>query len=349
MHQLTCSCFLLPFLGRLFLLALPFLLGICLPSRWSPLFPLHALTLIHLSVAEVQLVPALTLFSHDLVLWTDGSVPFPYGKSSSCVLATSFLCGTEATLSFSAGPVCSSFSAEACAILHARCWSRQHQQVCHFSSVLLSDSRFVLATLSSPPCFLLPESLWQIWQKLPSLSSFSIRLQWVPGHLFLPGNNVTDELARRGALLSPSAIPCSLCPLISCIHSLFSNCRHTVSTKFFDKQVPSISIEELVLPGHSRFVFSRLCCNGYSLLLSSYLSRIGRIENSSCSACGPLSQDTSHLILHCPATESLCLSLFGDSLSLRPLVQTLGSCPASGVPWSFAMPQSLGKRSGKQQ
>ena len=41
-------------------------------------------------------------------------------------LANCSLCGTEATLSFSAGPVCSSFSAEACAILHALCWSRQH-------------------------------------------------------------------------------------------------------------------------------------------------------------------------------------------------------------------------------
>ena len=61
---------------------------------------------------------------HDLVLWTDGSVPFPFGKGGSGVLANCLLCGTEATLSFSAGPVCSSFSVEACAILHALCWSR---------------------------------------------------------------------------------------------------------------------------------------------------------------------------------------------------------------------------------
>ena len=69
---------------------------------------------------------------HDLVLWTDGSVPFPFGKGGFCILANCSLCGTEATLSFSAGPVCSSFSAEGCAILHALCWSRQHHQVCHF-------------------------------------------------------------------------------------------------------------------------------------------------------------------------------------------------------------------------
>ena len=64
------------------------------------------------------------LLIHDLVLWTDGFVPFPFGKSGSGELANCSLCGTEAILCFSAGPVCSSFSAEACAILHALCWSR---------------------------------------------------------------------------------------------------------------------------------------------------------------------------------------------------------------------------------
>ena len=115
------------------------------------------------------------------------------------------------------------------------------------SLLLLSDSHSVLATPSSSQSFLLPESLWQIWQELSSLSSCSIRLQWVPRHLFLPGNDANDKLARWIALLVFSAIPCSLFPLISHIHfCLFSEWRHTVSSKFFDTQVPLISTKELV-------------------------------------------------------------------------------------------------------
>ena len=118
----------------------------------------------------------------------------------------------------------------------------------------------------------------------------------------------------------PSAILCSLSSLISRIHSrLFSDWRRIVLSKFFDTQVPSIFTEELVLPHHARCILSRLRCNGHSLLLGSYLSRIGRIESPSCSACGHSSQDIFYLILHCLATDSLRRSLFGDSLSLYDL------------------------------
>ena len=117
------------------MLALPVLFGICPRSRWSPLFPLHALALIPLSLAKVRLSHILTL--SPLMIWYSGQTAL-------------FLF----LLARAAGPVCSSFSAEACAILHALCLSRPYQQVCHFSSLfLLSDSRSVLATLSAPHHF----------------------------------------------------------------------------------------------------------------------------------------------------------------------------------------------------
>ena len=105
---------------------------------------------------------------------------------------------------------------------------------------LLSDSRSVLATLFSPSSFLLPQSL--------SVTVFSLlqfhQATMGPRTLVSSGDDAADELARRRALLVPSAMPCSHSSLISDIHScLFSDCRHTVSSKFFDTQVSSISTE----------------------------------------------------------------------------------------------------------
>ena len=294
------------------------------PFGFDPLLSRQGAALAHLD----------SLSPHDLVLWTDGSVPFAFGKGGSGVLANCSVCGTEATLSFSAGPVCSSFSAEACAILHALCWSRQHQQVCHLSSLLLlSDSRSVLATLSSPPPFGLSQTLWQIWQELSFFSSCSTRLQWIPRHSFLPGNDTADELARRGALLAPSAIPCSLSPLISRIHfRLISDWRRTVSSKFFDTQVPSISNEELVLPRHARCVLSSSLQwtqpSFWFLSLQDWQNRESFLQRLRTPVPGHLSSDSalSSYGLFAPPI------LWRLSVSLRPMIQTLGSCPASGAP-----------------
>ena len=129
------------------------------------------------------------------------------------------LCGTEATLFFSAGQVCLSFSAEACAILQALCWVSPAP-----TSLPLFFSFYLILALSSPLCPLLYLSLYlNLWQELSSFSSCSFRLQWVPGNSFLPCNNSADELARPGALLVLSAIPCSLSSLISRFHSSLSS------------------------------------------------------------------------------------------------------------------------------
>ena len=93
-----------------------------------------------------------------------------------------------------------------------------------------------------------------------------------------------------------------------------------------------------MLPHHARCVLFRLRCNGHRLILGSYPSRIGRI--------GILPAAT---VDTCPRTPliSFCTvqlrTLWRLFFPLRPLVQTLGSCPASGAPWSSAMPPSLGR------
>ena len=256
----------------------------------------------------------------DLVLWTDGSVLFAFGKGGSGVLANCSICGTEATLSFSAGSVCSSFSVKAYAILHALCWFRQHQK----SAIFLLFSYYLTRVLPSPLCPLLHLFFYL------KLCNRSGRNCLLSPPVLSDYNGSPDTRFSRGTtrlmswpdgeryLPPPQYLVVSL--LLSLVSTLvFPDWRHTVSSKVFDTQVPSISTEELVLPRHARCVLSRLRCNEHRLPLGSYLTRIGRIENPSCSAYGHSSQDTSHLILHCPATDSLRRSLFGDSLSLYDL------------------------------
>ena len=137
MRPLTRSCFLLLPLERLFLLAPSPPWNLSSFTVESTLSSPYSCADIPLSHQDVALAHLDSLPPHDLVLWTDSTVPFLFGKGGSHVLANCSLCGTETTLFFSASPVCSSFSAEVCAILQALCWSCQHQQVCRFSSPII--------------------------------------------------------------------------------------------------------------------------------------------------------------------------------------------------------------------
>ena len=103
-----------------------------------PPFSLHAFALIPLSLAKVQLSPTLTLSS--LIIWYSGLTAlflFLLANAALAYLQTALSVALRPLFSFSASPVCSGFSAEACAILHALCWSQQHQQACHFTSPLI--------------------------------------------------------------------------------------------------------------------------------------------------------------------------------------------------------------------
>ena len=95
------------------------------------------------------------------------------------------------------------------------------------------------------------------------------------------------------------------------------------------------SLWRLLLSRSIRNELSRLRCHGHSLLLSSYLHRISRKENSDCSACGHPLQDLNHLLLDCRASEPLRKSIFGSSLSILVYGPDLGVWPDCWVSAEF--------------
>ena len=123
---------------------------------------------------------------------------------------------------------------------------------------------------------------------------------------FTSSNIKTDRLTKRGALLKPFTVPCSLSSLTPRHHSLLLlDCERTAKSKFFIIQIPSVSTEELVLTHYARFVLSRLCFKRVSLLLNSCFSIIGRMENPPCNVYGHLTQGISPFVLLCPASNSI--------------------------------------------
>ena len=159
MCPLTRSCCFLLLLGRLSLLDL---LGICLRSPWSPSFPPHALALISLSFVKVRL--SLTLTLSPLMIWYSELTALLLSlltRAAPAYCPTALYVALRPLFSFRQAQYVqvSLLKPAPFCMLFAGLGSTNKSPT---SLLLLSDSRSVLATLSSPPSFLLPQTLWQI-------------------------------------------------------------------------------------------------------------------------------------------------------------------------------------------
>ena len=172
MHSLTRSCFLLLPLGRLSLLALLHLFETCLSSLWIPPFPLHAPTLIPpLFCQGVALAHLDSLPSYDWCFGQTALFLFLLEKAALAYLPTALSVALRPLFLFQEAQYAQVFplkSALFCKLFGVLCSTNK-------SAIFLPFSTYLTLTLSSSPSFPLPQSLWQIWQELSSLSYF-IRL-----------------------------------------------------------------------------------------------------------------------------------------------------------------------------
>ena len=205
-------------------------------------------------------------------MWTDGSVLSVFGLTGAGVYVTCSKYHTSDFLSFSTGPIASSFTSETFALKQGRDWCTNHLMTCKFQSVVfLTDSQSALSILSSALSYLLPESLWNVWSLASSLSNnTTLKSQWVPSHAGLPGNENANLLAKASASLPTDTFPCPLTPVIAKIlYFQYHNMRRLISHSYLNYQVPKVSSEELLLSHPICYELSCLRCPGHSLLLSS--------------------------------------------------------------------------------
>ena len=135
----------------------------------------------------------------------------------------------------------------------------------------------------------------------------------------------------------PSAIPCSLSPLISRIQFSWTGGvlfhRNSLTHRF--PRFPTRDLRSLV----TLAVFSIM----YAATNRAYcqvLISLGLAESSIFPAVLADARPRTPVISFCTVQLRTLRRL---SVSQRPLIQTLGSCSASGTPWSSAMPPSLGR------
>ena len=273
----------------------------------------------------MRLSPTLSLFF--LTIWYSGQTALAY-------LPTAFFVPLRPLFPFQQAQLVQVFPlklAPFCMLFAGFCSINKLATSLFFSS-------YLTLVLFSPPRPLLRLSFYLKLSGRSGRNCFfsrSIQLQWVPGHLFLPGNDAANALARREALLVPSVIPCSLSPLISRIHCcLFSDWRRTVSSKFFDTQVASISIEELMLNVFF-LVYAATDIAFFSVPISSGLAE------SKILPVAPV--DTRpRILLISLYTVQLRTSCTAHSLATLCLSTTSGPDPGElpwlWGPWSFAMP-----------
>ena len=160
-----------------------------------------------------------------------------------------------------------------------------------------------------------------------------------PRTLVFPGERRGWWAGQRGTLLAPSAIPCSLSLLLS-----------LVSTVFFSRTGGVVSHRNSST--HSFLWFSWGTCASSSRSLCSLSSTLHRTQPSVKLLSLQDWQNRESLIQrlrapvpgHFSSHSALSsyglfapLTLWRLFVSLRPLVQTLGNCPASGAPWFPAM------------
>jgi len=126
--------------------------------------------------------------------------------------------------------------------------------------------------------------------------------------------------SKTGATLPVTHVLCPLASIIAkIIHTRYSLWRRNLPHNSLPCQIHSVSSKELALLRLIRCELSRLRCHGHSLLLSSYICRIKRKENSSCIACGHPLKDMIHLFLDCPVSEPLRRAIFGTTSSIFDL------------------------------
>ena len=268
-----------------------------------------------------------TLPSRATWVWSDGSAEGGTTRGGGGARLT-LASGEEREIRVPAGMLCSSTRAELWALRAAlRCLADLLEHLGPDPVIACTDSRAALALLESGAGAQRSQVGTDIWELLTRITSTDreVRLQWVPAHCGLPGNERADALAKEAAALDQEDVP--VCPraLTQAVSRAANRSlrRHWPDGLFrriwrdraptpvaTDDRRSAVDVHQLRAGhwGHSR----------------QYVHRIGRLPTPACGGCNDASCPAAlcdvcgeeadvpeHVLLRCPSLAGIRLRLFG--------------------------------------
>ena len=228
------------------MLALPFLLGICLRSRWSPPFPFHALALIPLSLAKMRLSPILTL--SPLMIWYSGlTAVFLLARAAPAFLPTALSVALRPLFPFRQAQFAQVFPLKPAPF----CTPFAGLGSTNKSAISLLFSNYLTLVLSSPPCPLLHLSSY-----LKLCGRFSRNCLLSP---VLSGYNGSPDIRFSRGTTRLTSLPEGqryLRPPQSLVVSLL---RSLESTLVFSRTGGVLSVRSILTHRFPRFPLRNLC------------------------------------------------------------------------------------------
>jgi len=211
--------------------------------------------------------------------------------------------------------ITSSYAEENDAMLLALEWIAQNRP--QGMTVICSDSQSLLKAISNAP----DDSLLirRILSELPG----RVVLQWIPGHVDVPGNEAADAAAKESAAIT-DAPPQPVC-LSSALSFINRNIqeppiKHARTAAVYEKV--NLLKDHMEVESRKDAVLLAQIQSGHCISFKSYHHLMDPTVDPTCPRCGKEPHKVEHWLTECPRTAAARLDIFGSvSLPLSVLTE----------------------------